>query len=314
MRVARFVLAPTVATLFLVLLVWPGAARADASPAPSDSMVASPGVPADSLLTIHPVKGDSIQVRFVEPWGIGVIRYRTASGEIGYLATNKVRTIEDSTGKKRQDEVISGRKRLGSREDRSLGAWLLGSGRFVPDRERRNYFVAEFGFSSRINDVPPGRAAESVVQTGFGWMANLSKNWALGGVLEVASDMGDYHFGGAGVRLRRYLGDVWSVEGTAGVFDAAYGVQSNGHGIPLFGEVGFTALGSLTLFTRIERHSYSYRRYISFFPAIALGDAEVSDDVLRIGVRMGPRPRLVAIPLAVAGSMLVMSGNSRKLY
>jgi hypothetical protein len=127
----------------------------------------------------------------------------------------------------------------------------------------------------------------------------------------LASDTQDYHFGGVGLRLRRYLGDCWSVESTAGLFSADYEVTTLARGrIPLFGEIGVTALGSFTFFTRFERHRYSYRRYISQFPPIALGDVEVSDDVLRLGVRVGPRPRVVAIPLAVLGTMAVLSGGS----
>jgi hypothetical protein len=145
---------------------------------------------------------------------------------------------------------------------------------------------------------------------GFGWLKNLSRGWALGGVVQLASDFGDYRSAGIGLRLRRYLGDAWSVEGSAGVFDADYGIETERVATPIFLEAGVSAIGTATFFARYEHHEFSYVRYISQFPPVALGESEVKDDVVMAGLRLGRHPRAIVIPAAIVGSLVILFGNA----
>jgi hypothetical protein len=313
MRVARFVLRGSRLLLLVTLLARPGAASAGGEAASPDPATAS----ADTLFTIYPVSGPWIKARYVEHWSMDMIRYRTEGGATGYLASNKVRSIEDTDGNERQREVLDARRHLGTpapREAGSMGSWLTREIFVSPDRDRRDYFFAGFGYTTEIGGAATVGAPRGVAQSEFGWMKNLSRDWALGGVLQLGSDADAYHALGAGARVRRYLDRVWSIEGTVGAFTADYGSHRRVQGAPLFAELGVTAFGSVTLCVRAEDQRYTYQRYISPFPVIVLGDAEVSGRALRFGLRVGPRPRAVSIPAAILGSLLNLSPGSRASY
>ena len=179
----------------------------------------------------------------------------------------------------------------------------------MPDRIRKSYVVTEFGYAGRLGSDPGQGPAESVVFTGLGWMKSLSPHWALGGVIQVESDLEDYQFAGIGARARWYLGDIWSLEGTAGLFAADYGFESSGGGAPFFADLGANLIGSLTIFARYEHHDYHYVPHAGFAAPVNLPEVEVSEDALSAGIRMGPRPRFLVIPAVVLVSLLFVAGD-----
>ena len=57
--------------------------------------------------------GSALDVVRVERMGLGSVRFRAASGEIGYLNGSKIRAIDDDSGRDRRSVVIVEGRALG---------------------------------------------------------------------------------------------------------------------------------------------------------------------------------------------------------
>jgi hypothetical protein len=322
MRVARFLSHLAVVAVLLVLLGWPVAVRAadatppDSSIAVSDSTFAAP----DSVATIYLAKGDSLKVRYVGYWA-ETVRYQSVTGQSGYLTVNKIRAIKDQHRKDFFRELMlqrttwgdPGPDAKGEFKRRSLSTFLTRPFRARPIRERRGYFLGEFGLSSRTGDGHSTGGDEPLYNTGVGIVKNLDRDWGLGGLVTLNTDGRGYKSYGAGVRLARYLNDHWTLNGTVGAFSDDDHDDRHLLGIQAFGEFAVTGASALSLFARLERHHYSVTRYLSF-PFVLAEDVEVSENALHIGLRVGPRPGYLSLPGIIAGSLLMTSGGTRGVY
>jgi len=317
MRVARFSLYLAVTALFVIVPLALSAVAHAADAAPHDSSLAAP----DSVYTIHFAKGDSIKVRYVGYWGAEMVRYQTLSGETGYLTANKIRTIKDEKGKDYLDEIFwhksafgdAGPDTKGEFKKRSLAAFLARPFRASPIRERHGYFLGEFGISGRMGDGRSTGDNGALYHTGIGGVKNLDRDWGLGGLVALNTDGGGYRSFGAGLRLLRYLNDDWSLDGTLGAFSDDDRDDRHMLGIQSFVEFAVSGASAVSLFGRLERHHYSVTRYFAYSLVLA-EDAEVSENALHFGVRLGPRPGYISVPAMMLGVALMTSGGTRSSY
>lgn len=297
MRVARFVCA--LAVLAIPFLSCPRLASAADEP--------------HFRITLE--DGSAFDAVWVEAQSLGSIRYRTATGDVGYLNRSKVLAIEDAAGRNRRAEVVIDGRALGTalpEEQRSMGRWLASPVRNVSDRERRSYFLAEAGATGQVGGGGARNVGSGTFFGSFGGMKNLGRNWAMGGVAEFHRGGDNYHFIGAGLRVRRYLNDYVSLQGTTGLFAASY---DDGHAVPvlpIYADAGVTLAGMMTLFGRFEHHrvrytAHSYYPYSTQLPTSSID----TDNVLRFGFRIGPRPLPAAVPMAIVMTMFSFYQPSR---
>ncbi|HEU4723919.1 MAG TPA: hypothetical protein VFU59_01345 [Candidatus Eisenbacteria bacterium] len=297
--------------LFVGFLSLPSSlqSRVFAADVATDSVVVVDHASApDPTLTIHLLKGPSIEAEYVGYWRMDSFRYRTGSGETGYLLANKIRSIEDAEGKDRFERMRRERSSFGRfdtipRGPRSYTAWITGPFRQTPERRRRSYCVVELGAGNRASGAP--RGSGHLFLTGIGGIRNLSPAWGLGGIVQFTSASDDEQTIAFGVRLRRYLSDQFAVETTQGIYQRLGENQPSEGGVPYFGEVAMSAGGAVSLFGRVERHEFTRWRWSSY-PYVA-EKVEISESSVHVGVRLGPRPGYLSVPATIIGSLGVLA-------
>ena len=312
MRLSRIVVWLGLFVSFVSLLRV-GLPSAIAGTVASDSVaVFEPAAALDSTLIIYPEKGPEFEVDYVGYWSMNTFRFRKVSGETGYLAANTIRSIKDAEQNDRLKAMIRHKSSFGvfdttPRRRRSYTAWITRPFRQTPERRRRSYFVMDLGGATRANKVQHSRDDGSSFVTGIGGIRNLSSRWGVGGIVQLTSTSDHYRTVAFGVRVRRYLSDVFAVETTHGLYeDFDVGIKNEG-GIPYFGELAVTAAGVISFFSRVERHEFSTYRHAF------LNDPEKiegTDTAVYFGLRLGPRPGYLTVPTALIGSLLVAGAIS----
>ncbi len=284
-------------------------ASAAAEPFTTDSTA-----PPESTLTIYLVKGPGFEAVYVSYWSMDSFRYRTPSGETGYLTANKIRSIKDAEGIDRLDSMLRRRSSFGvpsPEENRSFASWVMRPFHSTPERRRRSYLVLEFGIGSRAGGTTNTGRSSTLLTTGIGGMKNLSPRWGLGGVVQFMESSEEYRTLSAGVRVRRYLSDWIAIETTQGLYQNIDTATRKERGVPYFGEVAISAAGAASFFTRLERHQYTVSRYtVSFYP----DNYTVSETTLHFGIRLGPNPGYLTGPLVALGTLAVLAPRGRNIY
>ncbi|HEU4723918.1 MAG TPA: hypothetical protein VFU59_01340 [Candidatus Eisenbacteria bacterium] len=305
MRRSRSLLGPA---LLIALFLSPlGLVRPDpAAAAPA------PIAPADSTLRIYPMTGAWIDVEYVGYWSMDTFRYRTVDGDVGYLAANRIRSIEDGDGEDWLELMMREKSSFGVFRPGSSGPptpWLKRVFSGPPLRERSAYVTFEWAGSARASGSDVTGRNGSYLSTGIGAIKNLSPRWGVGGVVQFFSDGDDYRAASAGIRVRHYLRGPYTIETTHGLFDASD--DGDRRGFPYFGEVAICAADMVSLFTRAERHDYTrtYYRYGFFQDTF-----EVSEMSLQVGVRLGPKANALSVPGFVLGSLVTLSPGGREIY
>ncbi len=313
MRIARCISCLGVLATLVVLSSLPHLVPYAAADPPLSDSTAAPAPAPDSVLTVYPVRGEWFEAVYLSYWSMDTFRYRKASGETGYLAANKIRSIEDAEGNDRFELMIERKSSFGAPgpdEKRSLTSWLKAPFLSKPYRERGGYLVLEFGMSTRLGDGRSTGAYGPLYMSGIGGIRNLSPRWGLGGVVQFISDANNYQALAAGVRLRRYLNETYTLETTHGLFADGDGSRDL-RGIPYFGEVALSAAGVVSLFVRAEAHRFAVMRYAFGAYPEWIG---VSENALHVGLRLGPRPGYLTVPGMVIGSLMVLTPRGHDVY
>jgi hypothetical protein len=202
--------------VLILLAAFPGPVRADTpagEPTPSDSSAAS------GPFIIRTEKGEAIEVRYVGYWTADVVRYRTLSGETRYLTANRIRSVEDASGRDFLKSILRDRSSRGSPfADGGSGIrppQFFWRGRPLP--ECSSYLVTEIGFHRMINrNEKLWHDSNVLVTADLGYMVNRSERTALGGLIHFGTES-DRTGAGLGFRYRRWLSKSSAADFTAGV-------------------------------------------------------------------------------------------------
>ena len=162
-------------------------------------------------------RGDTLQVRRIEPAPFDMLRITTLDGDFRYVPTVRIQAVIDVHGQDRTADVLGRRGTLRAEEvphsaHRHALCW-----RGHPAPECRSFLITEFGILGRIDNYP-FQSGESRVAFTFdlGWMKNVSDRDAVGfSGYAFASDP-SARLGIRG-RYRRWLSRNTSVDLSPGV-------------------------------------------------------------------------------------------------
>ncbi|HSQ60643.1 MAG TPA: hypothetical protein VLT84_09460 [Acidobacteriota bacterium] len=313
MRVARF------SQLLLLALAVSFPAGIAPPPVFASSQQDSIPPPRTHVATLHLDRGDSIRASYVGPWAYDAVRYEAVDGRVGYLALHQVARVVDSTGTDVTTRTLHGRKPLGSlsgERPQSFGGWLGGIAppvTYRPNRHARAYTVVETSVLARDkgHDLT---GSGTIYLVGLGGMRNLSRSWAVGGVVRVGGEVEDYGSADVGARVRRYLSDRWSLETTLGAF-VAVGDRTETRGLPVFAEAAVTFADAVALVGRVERARWSESRFVwAGFEYYDTVRTERTETVWRGGIRIGSSPKWLSVPALLIGALVFLQPGADELY